>query len=109
MTQADLSLPERRRRTHSIFIWVIVLTLPFYLCGIILLVGFSGQPVAETQEATADGSTTPTVTATPSAQVTATPSFTPGGPTLTALPFTPTQFQPPSATPRSTETPGEPT
>lgn len=93
MSQRLPDVEERRRRRHRTLIYVILGTLPFYFCGIVLLVGFSGASSAppETTEAVL----------TETATVTVTPSRTPGGPTLT-LGATPTQFRPPTTSPTPT-------
>lgn len=95
MSRRPLNVEEQRRRRHRSLVYVILATLPFYFCGIVLLVGFSGRGgdpgVSE-------------VTETPTETIAVTPSNTPGGPTLTVaatltLPATPTQMTTPTRTP----------
>ncbi len=102
---------ERRRRIHRTLIWVIIGTLPFYFCGIIILVGFSGDDGDDfdrtpTITATLEPGVTPSLTSPATSPAPPSLTFTPGGPTLT-LQFTPTQFAIPSqsATPSNTPTP----
>jgi hypothetical protein len=95
MSRRIHAIEDRRRRTHRLLIFIILGTLPCYFCGIVLLVGFSGPSATPTPTLTA--SVTPSET--PTFQPTITPSITPGGPTLTALPNTPTQFSPATRTP----------
>lgn len=98
MSLHDRAIQERRRRTHRILIGIILATLPCYFCGIVLLVGFSGE-APPTPTATFTGiPVTATPSDTPTSTPTITPTITPGGPTLT-LPATPTQFFPPTNTP----------
>ncbi len=98
MSLRDRVIQERRRRTHRTLIGIILATLPCYFCGIVLLVGFSGE-APPTPTATFTGiPVTATPSDTPTATATITPTITPGGPTLT-LPATPTQYFPPTNTP----------
>lgn len=98
MSLPDRAIRERRRRTHRTLIGIILATLPCYFCGIVLLVGFSGE-APPTPTATFTGiPVTATPSDTPTSTPTITPTITPGGPTLT-LPATPTQFFPPTNTP----------
>src|SRR5574341_364145 len=108
MSRRYASQIERRRRVHRTLIWIIFATLPFYFCGIILLVVFSGG-----DEEQLPLTNTPALGFTPTNTVegatavnTVPPSLTllPGGPTIT-LPATPTQFTISTRTPTSTVTP----
>ncbi|NLH07625.1 MAG: tandem-95 repeat protein [Chloroflexi bacterium] len=94
MSRRILTVEEKRRRRHRALVYVILATLPFYFCGIVLLVGFSGRGGPAVGEATE----------TPTETITTTPTWTPGGPTLTVaatltLPATPTQMSTPTRTP----------
>lgn len=103
MSRRFLGVEEQRRRRHRILIYIILGTLPCYFCGIVLLVGFSGNggPAATPTEAQVVATETPTEALTTT--VTRTPTVTPGGPTLT-LAATPTQFRPPTTSPTPTRT-----
>lgn len=100
MSQRYRIIEERRQRTHRMLIFIILATLPCWFCGIVLLFVLSSErPVT---------SPTPTMaiteTETPTDFPTIMPSRTPGGPTLTALPNTPTQSNPPTRTPVPADT-----
>lgn len=104
MSQLSPETLERRRRTHRTLIGVILATLPCYFCGIVLLVGFSGQqPRTPTPTVTPVLITATEAGGTPTLTPTNTLTITPGGPTLT-LRATPTQFNPPTNTPTPTLT-----
>jgi hypothetical protein len=95
------TLPEdialKRQRIHRLLTGIILMTLPCYACGIILLIGFGGrQPTSPSPTATVEEIEELPDTNTPAGTPTLT--YTPGGPTVT-LPFTPTQFFPPTITP----------
>ena len=93
---------QKRQRIHRLLTGVILMTLPCYACGIILLVGFGGrQPVLPSPTATLPPTATQeTLWPTQSPTLT----YTPGGPTVTLI-FTPTQFFPPTITTTPSITP----
>jgi hypothetical protein len=89
-------IAQKRQRLHRLLTGIILMTLPCYACGIIMLIGFGGrQPTLPSPTTTLQVTSELPETNTPAGTPTLT--YTPGGPTVT-LPFTPTQFFPPTIT-----------
>ncbi len=120
--RAQAAADARRRTLRSIFIFIIIITLPFYCLGF-LLWGTTPRPVAATPAATntpiSIGTQSQTMTNTPSGPASVTPfTFVPvtSAPFPTSAPFTsipitrvlsptPTLPLPPTAIPQPTQPP----